>query len=267
MNIYLKTFFLLFIITIFSCKNNNKVVDNKTIVSNLTDKTEFFSVYKLSKTTTAIVININDSKIKTKFDSIFDKVDCQDSLSKVLYDWEDKSRKNFTYFDTLAQFRLVKSTKLEFEIKKIIQSEYIIYGTKGFDKAKVNEVIFSMDECRTNFVAFTIEKFDTIKNGRPIFCSSTLLNLNYHKDYFKIENKIEIYKKSLNFDYFDKIPTKVFANIDNFYFTYNDDFLWGEYPNKSACNFPERTIYKLEKNNSIKPFWGVGLDLFGIGCD
>lgn len=107
----------------------------------------------------------------------------------------------------------------------------------------------------------------TIKNGKPIFCSSTLLKLNYGKGYTTIENKIEVYKKSLKFDYFDKIPTTVFANFDSYYFCYTDDFLWGKYPKKSNCNFPERAIYTVNKNKPLHVYWGDGLDLFGIGCD
>ena len=99
--------------------------------------------------------------------------------------------KKYEFFDTLGAFKLIKNKLLETEIKKVIKDKYYIYGTKGFSQMKVVDIICGLDECRTNIIAFTIKNFDTIKNGKPIICSSQLLNLNYGKKYTEIEKKIK----------------------------------------------------------------------------
>ena len=132
---------------------------------------------------------------------------------------------------------------------------------------KINDVILGLDECKTNVIGLTIKNFDTLKNGKPILCSKKLLKLEYKNNYSKIETLIEKYNKSKNYDYTDKVRTKVFANIDSIYFTYDDDFEWGKHPNKSKCLFPTRAILLLNKNSEIETLWTEGLDLLGIACD
>jgi hypothetical protein len=233
------------------------------------DKT-IFCVYNLSKTTTAIVVNLDDSNTYngTKFDEIFNQVNAKDSLYNVLYQDTTKVQ-NFEYYDTLGSFKLIRNKTLEREIKKIVDKSYYVYGTKGFSKVTINEVVCGLDECRTNIIAFPIQEFDTAKNGKPVFCSSQLLKINYQNSYFDIEKKIREFdeKESKDYDYKDDIKTKVFASIGDAYFSYNDDFIWGRDPEKSKCKFPGRTIYIVKKNKPIKKFWVDGLDLFGIPCD
>ena len=93
------------------------------------------------------------------------------------------------------------------------------------------------------------------------------MKLEYKNNYSEIETVIEKYNNSKNYDYTDNIKTKVFANLDSIYFTYNDDFVWGKYPKKSKCLFPTRAILLLNKNGEIEILWTEGLDLFGIPCD
>ncbi len=267
--------YLFLIQTIFSCKKEVKV-DLKTkgikkvtysLNKILIDKS-FFSVYQLSKNTTAIVINLNDSLQKTKFDRIFEYVESKDSLFNVLYGVNSNRLKKYEFFDTLGKFKLIRNELLEKEIKKEIKEKYYVYGTKGFSQMKVENIICGLDECRTNIIALTINNFDTIKNGKPLICSKQLLKLNYGKNYLEIEKKIEKFNNNIESDYTDNINAKVYANIGSTYFTYCDDFEWGKYPNKSKCKFPTRAIYKIEKNNlKIEVFWINSLDLFGIPCD
>jgi hypothetical protein len=54
-----------------------------------------------------------------------------------------------------------------------------------------DEVICRIDDCRENFIALTIKNFDTAKNGKPLFCSIKPLKLNYGKNYFAIQRKIQ----------------------------------------------------------------------------
>lgn len=72
---------------------------------------------------------------------------------------------------------------------------------------------------------------------------------------------------SIVYRYNDSIKTKVYANIGSLYFVYNDDFLWGKNQKKSKCQFPERRILSLQKNNSFKTLYVEGLDLYGARCD
>lgn len=262
---------------LFSCNQKNETIPKINIENkksgpaeeNEIDKT-LFSVYELSKTTTAIVVNLNDENSYNGpvFDEIFNRIEAKDSLNNVLY--KDPAKvQNFEYYDTSGTFTLIKNEKLEKEIKKIIDKSYYVYGTKGFSKETINDVVCAIDECRTNIIAFPIKKFDIAKNGKPVFCSRQLLKINYQKTYFDIEKKIREFdeEESKNYDYKDNIKTKVFANIGDYYFTYNDDFNWGKYPEKNQCLFPTRTIYLVKKDKPIKKFWADGLDLFGIPCD
>lgn len=247
------------------------IVDTKKIEEeNVTIDTTLFSVYNLSKKTIAIVANLDENQTYkgAEFDKIFNQVNEKDTLYNVLI--EDRNRiRNFEYYDTLGTFKLIRSNTLELEVKKIVDKSYYVYGTKGFSKITINKVVCALNNCRTNFIAFPIENFDTSKNGKAIFCSKQLLKIKYQKSYFDIQKKILQYeeKESKNYDYKDEIKPKVFANIGDYYFTYNDDFRWGMYPEKSKCEFPGRTIYIVKKDKPIKKFWVDGLDLFGIPCD
>ncbi|OXA92846.1 hypothetical protein [Flavobacterium hercynium] len=252
---------------ILKTTNENKKSDTLEIIN--IDKT-LFSVYNLSKTTTAIVVNMDDKNTYNGaiFDAIFNKVNIKDSLYNVLYRDSTKVQ-NFEYYDTLGSFRLIRNKTLEREIKKIADKNYYVYGTKGFSKITINKVVCGLDECRTNIIAFPIENFDTAKYGKPLFCSPQLLKINYKKSYSDIQKKIREFneEETKNYDYKDDMKTNVFANLGDVYFTYKDDFMWGIDSENSKCKFPERAIYIVKKDKSIKKFWVNDLDLFGIPCD
>ena len=265
-------YFFAIILLFYSCKKEIK----KTITAEKKEikpdpklnfaENIFMSVYDLSEKTTAIIININDTEKHTKFDKIFENIDHKNSISTDFYQ-NTKESKNFNFVDTLGEYKLIKNINLTNEIKKNVDSKYYIYGTKGYSEMKINDVILALDECKTNIIGLTIKNFDTVKNGKPILCSKKLLKLEYKNNYSKIETLIAKYNNSKNYDYTDNIKTKVFANIDSIYFTYNDDFEWGKHPNRSKCLYPTRAILLLNKNNKIETLWAEGLDLFGIACD
>lgn len=262
---------------LLSCNQKNETIKKTSTENKKSDSLDkididktLYCVYNLSKTTTAIVVNLNEENTYNgaKFNEIFNQVEAKDSLYNVLYRDTTKVQ-NFEYYDTLGSFRLIKNKTLENEIKKIVAKSYYVYGTKGFSKVTINDVVCGLDECRTNIIAFPIQEFDTAKNGQPVFCSSQMLKITYQNSYFEIEKKIREFdkKESENYDYKDDIKTKIFANVGDAYFAYNDDFIWGKNPEKSKCKFPSRTIYIVKKNKPIKKFWVNGLDLFGIPCD
>lgn len=265
-------YFFGIIISLYSCQKEIKktiTVKKKEIKAepkfNFSENI-FMSVYGLSEKTTAIVININDTEKQTKFDKIFENIDLKNSIANDFYD-NTKESKNIHFVDTLGEYKLIENINLTNEIKKHIDAKYYIYGTKGYSEMKINDVILGLDECKTNIIGLTIKNFDTLKNGKPILCSRKLLKLQYKNNYSEIETLIEKYNNSKNYDYTDNIKTKVFANIDSIYFTYNDDFVWGKLPNKSKCLYPTRAILLLKKNSEIETLWTEGLDLSGIACD
>jgi hypothetical protein len=79
--------------TKFKTEEIKKVTD--TLNTDLIEKS-FFSVYNLSKNTTAIVVNLNDSEQKTKFDKIFEFVESKDSLYNVLYGVNSNNTKHIS---------------------------------------------------------------------------------------------------------------------------------------------------------------------------
>jgi hypothetical protein len=261
--IMVKTCLTLFLLTIFVSVFGQTGIKTEDTTSYI-DCSKLFSVYELSPKTTAIVTNLGDGETSsTIFDSIFNQISLTDSLGYSMWD----TLKNCYYFDTTGEYRLVKSDKLETEIRKKLDSEYYIYGTKGVVKVKIKDIVFGLEECRTNILAFSISKFDTTRLGHPLIGSAQKLNLLFGKDYGKAENKInEFYRKQIS-DYTDSIPTKVFANVGPVYFGYNDDFLWGEFPERRKCFFPSREVFILNRDETVKVMWGDGLDLFGIPCD
>ena len=268
-----KTAYLLGLILLFnSCQKEVKKISTIKVKQEVTKpkfniaENLFMSVYDLSEKTTSIVINLNDSETKTKFDKIFENLDFKDSITDDYFNNKHDS-KNIDFVDTLGKYKLFKNLSLTKKIKKNVDIKYYIYGTKGFSEMKINEVIIGIDECKTNIIGLTIKNFDTIKNGKPILCSKKLLNLEYKNDYREIETIIEKYNISQKYDYTDNVKTKVFANLDSIYFTYDDDFDWGKNPNKSKCLYPTRSVILITKKGKIQTLWTEGLDLFGIPCD
>jgi hypothetical protein len=254
--------FLLFALPFFSCRDKKytstqgiqgKDTGNVYRLESTQDpKTLFYPVFELSPKTTAFVIDL---------DSLPGQVPQPGSMDTIL-----EMLKNHKLFDTLGAYKLLENDRLEAKIKKYFNREYYVYGTRGNVKTKIKDIVFGLDECRTNFCAFCIDNSAIASIGHPIFCSEKLVNLRYSNDYGNIENKIDSFLSKTPGDYSDSISIKVFGNVDNFYFTYNDDFLWGPKPTETKCKFPARGIYRVE-GNSITRFWAEGLDLFGIPCD
>ena len=253
------TIVIMFLMSFRQQNHQSKItMDNVPLVYN-----SFLPVYELSKRTIAITVNLSETNELTVFDSIFQEISLTDSIDFSMFG----PAINCSYYDTIGEYRLLKSDKLENRIRKILNKSYYIYGTKGVGKFKIKDIIFGVDECRTNILAFTIDPFDTLKYGQPLICSKQLFRLNYGRQYNDIERKISEYSLNQNADYKDNINTKVIANLGSIYFTYDDDFLWGKSPELSKCKFPGRTIFVLYENGLLVNLWNSSLDLFGIPCD
>lgn len=233
---------------------------------------EIYAVYELSTKTTAFVIGFyEDGQQKTFVDSIFDQIQSTDTIYDYSYSGQPK---NASYYDTSGPYVLIKNQKFENRVKPWFDTEYYIYGTHGVAKATITNIVLGIDQCITNIYTFCIDK-SKIKNiGHPLICSRKLFNLKLDSNYKNIEKNIERLYANEKADYDDSVKTYVYGNIDSLYFAYSDDFLWGRNKNRwgknkgqSKCYFPARTIFISDKNGTVSPYWGDGLDLFGIECD
>lgn len=242
-------------------------IDDKTLKN-----TAVYSVYELSPKTTAIVINYAETDSATVFDNTFDRIEEQDSIkANWFYSQFDESIpvRGVEIVDNTGVYSLLYNKKVENEMMPQMNKEFYIYGTKGIEVRQPQKVVFGLDECKTNIFAFTIDKFDSNKNGKPIFASDKKIDLVFGKSYQSVESKINDFYNDIEADYRDNTPTKVYANVGNLYFAYTDDFKWRDtfsFDN-TECFFPSRAIFRLEKDGTITPVWENSLDLFGIPCD
>lgn len=230
----------------------------------------FYPVYELSPKTTAFVISFREPEQRTFLDTIFNSFYPADSIYNTdVIDFYKRSRvaRDWKFYDTSGYYKLMRSEQFEKEARKYFDSAFYIYGTKGYAKSKIKNIAFGLSECITNIFAFCLDNNGIKSIGHPVFCSTKLIELNYGKDYSKLEKSIDSHIASFPSDYSDSIKTKVMGNINGFYFLYHDDFLWGRNAAKSKCRFPDRNVLLIEGKNILGGFGDSGLDLFGIGCD
>jgi hypothetical protein len=223
----------------------------------------FYPVYELSPKTTALVVPLSEiGERRGVLDSIFNDVAKTDGI------YETRGiPKTHTLYDTTGIYKLVKSSKLETAFRNYFDGELYVYGTNGYAKTKVKDIVYGLDECISNVFAFCFDKRSIATIGHPLFCTDKLIDLNYAKEYNKIEQSIHTYEAKQKDDYTDSIKTKVFAHVGDFYFTYHDDFKVEHKTHKSKCKFPGRSVYWVDAKSSVDCFWTTGLDWFGIPCD
>jgi hypothetical protein len=217
----------------------------------------FFPVFELSSKTTAFVVLFSQTDQKGSLDSIFDQTIHMDNGAPA----------GCEIYDTTGAYQLMRSGKLESAIKKHYPGKFYIYGTQGKATAAVKSIVFGLDDCRSNLFAFCLDNSDLTSIGHPLFCSYKNIDLQRADNYNSIEKTIGAWLSREPGDYDDSIKLKVVGNTGNFYFTYNDDFLWGKNPDGSKCKFPTRSIYVVDGNNHVRRYWAEDLDLFGVGCD
>jgi hypothetical protein len=267
----------LFAITIFfvvacNSESNDQItkIDKKSSINSA--KLPFYSdlqnisfknlypVFEFSSKTTAFTIEISSDETKTKLDTIFTNLFSNNEI----YNFE-KVPKGFTLYDTLGIYRLIKSEEFQKKVKPFFDKEFYIYGTLGFVKLKFDDIVIGIDECKTNFFAFCFDKSKLANIGNPIFCSSNDIKLAYLKNPTLLEARFKKYFPKHPYEYSDSLNTRFLGHVGNYYFTYNDDFIWG-HSLESKCQFPSRSVYFIT-SKSIVQKWYEGLDLFGIPCD
>lgn len=259
-------------LALLSCNSNEKTNPVKPATKQST-KTDYefngFPAYSISKDIDAIVFELgNEDEKDLFFNEIFTEVEKEDTL----FEYSDNPIRliNSTYIDTSGQFNIFRSEKLEKRIKEKLKPSYYVYGTKGFTKANLGDVYFTVDECLSNIIAVKLNNYDRKKYGNALFCSEKPLNLIYGKGYGNIEKIIHGHEKELclKADYCNKPNcSKVIANIGSNYFTYEDDFNWKIDFDRDDINFPSRVIYNIDEKGRVNSVWGKCLDLLGIPCD
>lgn len=262
--------FLILIASLVSCQQKKKETNPeiREVKENPVTPASFafdcLGVYELSENTIAITYELNNyGEENAPLNVVFDKIAKKDSLT--LFGHQPK---NVTYADTIGHFKLMRNPDLEIEVKKITASYYYIYGTKGFQKVKIKDVLYSFDECISSILAFPIKDYDMKKCGHPLICSENPLPVTYGTNYKKEQKKITQYLDGQKYDYSNKtVTTTIFANIGSSFLTYSDDFVWGITPSKLKNYFPSRAVYTINNKGTVTEIWGKCLDLFGIPCD
>jgi hypothetical protein len=166
----------------------------------------------------------------------------------------------------MESLNFFKNQYLDDSLLNIDSKKFWVYCTKGIVQRTIKDVVFSLDECKSNIVVFRFEPIDINKYGHPIFCSKIKLPLTF-SDNIPLDKKVAEYVSQLQYDYSDSIQPKTFAYSDTLFCTYSDNFNWNNSSN-SDCLFPSRAIFsKSTQADTIHRQWAYGLDLFGIPCD
>jgi hypothetical protein len=226
-----------------------------------------YPVYELSPKTTAVVISINNSGVRNSLDSLLEKFYPQKYTADNMYHCRSCVPKKWKLFDTSGIYKLIKNDALEKEARKYLDTVFYVYGTDGYTRSRIKNIAVGLEECITNVFAFCLDNDSLRSIGHPVFCSTKFIPLNYGKNYKEVEKGLNSYFASMPGDYSDSLKTKIFGNVDDYYFGYHDDFIWGRNFSQSKCRFPDRGFWLIEKKKLLSGYVTGDLDLFGVECD
>jgi hypothetical protein len=264
---------LLIIISIFlSCKKEKPVAvvvtkKSDTIKQKVKyefDKSSIFGVYQLTDKDFAICIPVQFDNDNLPFSKDYQKFLVKDSLPWIY----GKDMKDYKYYDTLFVNKLIYNKRFEDVFKKKMKEKFFVYGTKSSQECSVKRVVFQSNDCSNDYIAYILN-VDKNTVGNPLIASEKEIPLNYGKDYSELNQSIKksASKESTEMMYgAGKYYPKVFANYDNLYFTYYDDFKWFDKSSNSNVQFPERAIFDVNSNGKIKLLWSSEMDLLGLPC-
>lgn len=223
----------------------------------------YFQVYNFSENVMGLTVELGytQSTEIAFIDSIFEQIATTDSIDYII----TQQVSSCIPIDTNGQFRFYRNVKLENNLLAGVDKNFFVYCTKGIVQQKIKDVVFALDECQSNIVVFRFDKIDTNQYGQPMFCSKTKMNLTFENSSV-IDNKIETFHQTQQYDYADSLKSVSYAHLDSLYFAYTDDFNWNK-PSDIDNYFPGRAIYVLQQDGKIYCKWALSLDLFGIPCD
>ena len=226
---------------------------------------EYFPVFEFSPQTTAMTLELFTGNNIPAVDSAFNKIVSQDTLIYFETDTSDYTFFDCTPVDTAGRFKLRYNKHLEDTFKTMFSGKYFVYCTKAMVERTIKDVLFAVDLCKSNLIAFRFDAIDTAKNGHPLFCSKRKLDIKY-ANFTTLESRLNEFSKNAESDYTDYTDTKVVASSGSNYYSYNDDFEWNNNPNDTICFFPSRQIFSKGKSDTIQIKWYSALDLWGIPC-
>jgi hypothetical protein len=267
----------LFVLSIFclvlSCKKEKGAgYDSKLKKDTITEaipnykfnENSVFGVYQLTDKDFAICIPVQfdneDLPLSKKYEDFLAK----DSLPWIY----GKDMKDYKYYDTLFVDKLIYNKRFEDVFKKEMKESYFVYGTKSFQECRVKRVIFQSNECGSDYIAYVLNVDEKI-TGNPLIASEKQIPLTYGKNYTKTNKSIKkiAAKESTENTYGQGHYNPItYANVNNLYFTYYDDFKWYKKDSGSDCQFPERAVFRVDSNGKIELLWSSELDLLGLPC-
>jgi len=228
-----------------------------------TTSDKYFQVYTFSDNVMGLTVELSytHSTESAFIDSIFNKIATSDSIGNVI----SQQVHSCLPIDTNGRLRFYRNIKLEDNLLNGIDKSFFVYCTKGVVQRTVKDVVFALDECRSNIVVFRFDKIDTRKYGQPMICSKTKLNMTF-ENFPEIDKEIQVAMLNEKFDYTDSMKTISFAHSDSLYFAYADDFNWNKEGDINNY-YPGRAVYVKRNDKKLYRKWALSLDLFGIPCD
>ena len=203
---FIKQLLISLLLILFSFGNVKGQSDDWTL------QNDYFPVYTFSEKTEGLTVRITYTHPTENsiVESAFNELSHTDSLEVSIL----PKVKSCIPVDTNGVFKFYRNLKLEKTLLDGIDKSFFVYCTKGKVERSINDVVFSLDECRSNFIVFRFNKIDTIKYGHPILCTRKKLPLKFINSP-SICKEIESLKLNENFDYTDSVKTIVFAQMDS----------------------------------------------------
>lgn len=231
--------------------------------ANWTTHERFFQAHRFSDEVTGLTVELGANPW---VDSAFRKFDAADSIWHSVW----KPMPTCTVVDTSGQMRFYKHAALSKLLLEGINPDFYVYCTKGIVVRRIQDAVFSPNECISSVVVMRFAAIDTAKYGHPLFCSWQKLALSFGKNATltqKVVSYETIEKQNYGDDYTDSMKSRVCAWSDTLVLSYSDNFRWNHSPLYSECMYPSRSIFIKTAEGTLRKEWVQGLDLFGIPCD
>lgn len=276
----MKNLSLLIVLILFSCAKNQETVTKprkkgsiQNNVNSFAVNSNFevnpktiFGVYQLTPKDFAIVIPVQFDNPELPLSKEYEEFLIKDSLPWIY----NKPMGDYKYYDTIHQTTLFYNKRFEQEFKAKMKEQYFVYGTKGVQECRITKVLFESTECGSDFIAYCLN-VDFNKIGNPLIASENSLPFEQQPNISKeLTSKIVNFSKKEateeNYGLKNVYKPKVFGKINQYYFTYHDDFKWYYKKGESSVQFPERAVFKINEEGSVKYIWSSEIDLLGLPC-
>lgn len=228
------------------------------------EEEKFYGVYQLNDSDFAICIPVQmgNGKNADSLSVIYEKL-LENSEMPWIY---GKEMGDYSYYDTLHVNRLIYNENFDKVFRKSFKNSYFIFGTESKMKCGIKKVVFESNECGSDFIALILDlKPGLLKN--PVIASEKDFDLKFITDPAADQKIKEIAGKEATENMYGQgnYQPKTFGKIEDYYFSYDDDFKWFNKKYEGGKQFPERLIAKIDRNN-FKIIWANELDLLGLPC-